>query len=118
MNRIILFIMIFFLSNSCKKENDPALDRYFVSEIVNFDLNCSTCILKFPYDLVTVKQEIGASRDNFYQTFNLAKDTFKIGQRILVKIRMAKSDEFRACITLYPSYDYKMIFISDFKPDK
>lgn len=66
MNRIILVITIIFLSDSCKKENDPSLDRYFVSEIVNFDLNCSTCILKFPDDLVTVKQAIGASRDNFY----------------------------------------------------
>lgn len=102
----------------CSRDNDDDLDRYFVGEIVNFDLNCSTCILKFPNDSVTIKQTIGASRDNYYQTVNLEKDTFKISQRVLVKLRKPKDNEHRVCIALHVSYDYLSIYIVDFKPDE
>lgn len=74
--------------------------------------------MKFPNDSIEIKQAIGASRDNYYQTVNLEKDTFKINQRVLVKLRKPEENELRACITLYASYDYRNIFIVDFKPDE
>lgn len=112
-----LLILILFLYG-CSRENEDTLDSYFVGEIVNFDFNCSTCILKFPNDSIKIKQAIGTSRDNNYQTINLEKDTFKISQRVLVKIRKPEANELKACITLYASYDYKNIYIIDFKPVK
>ena len=112
---LIFASVIFFFAFGCKSDNYATLDNYVVAEIVNFDLNCSTCILKFPNDALTIKNEIGVSRDNYYQTVNLNKDTFKISQKVLVKLRMAEENELRACITLYPSYDYTNIFITDFK---
>ena len=110
-----LALTIGLFSYGCKKENYDPMDAYIVGEIVNFDYNCSTCILKFPNDSLTIKQKIGASRDNTYQTINLMMDTFKINQRLLVKLREGKQNEVRACKTLFPSYDYIMTYIIDFK---
>ena len=115
MNRFSIALIIFLIAFGCSCENYDTLDSYVVGEIVNFDLNCSTCILKFPNDSLTIKHEIGVSRDNYYQTINLMKDTFKINQKVLVKLRKAEENELRACITLYPSYDYVKIYITEFK---
>ena len=118
MKRFIGILTIILFTYGCSRDNEDTLDRYFIAEIVNFNLNCSTCILKFPNDSIEIKQAIGASRDNYYQTVNLTKDTFKINQRVLVKLRKSEENELRACITLYASYDYRNIFIIDFKPDE
>jgi len=116
MNRIAAALIFFLLAVGCKRDNSDALDSYIVGEIVNFDYNCSTCILKFPNNSLAIKHEFGASRDNYYQTINLMKDTFKINQKVLVKLRKPEHNEFRACIPLYPSYDYINVYIIDFKP--
>jgi hypothetical protein len=118
MNRLSIALIIFLFGFSCSRDKYDTLDFYVVGEIVNFDLNCSTCILKFPNDSLAIKHEFGASRDNYYQTINLMKDTFKINQKVLVKLRKAEENELRACIELYPSYDYINIYITDFKPDE
>jgi len=115
MNRFSIALIILLLAFACSKDKCDILDTYILGEIVNFDLNCSTCILKFPNDSLAIKHEFGASRDNYYQTINLTKDTFKINQRVLVKLRKAGKNELRSCITLYPSYDYINIYITDFK---
>jgi hypothetical protein len=116
MNRLSIALIIFLFAFACSRDKYDTLDIYVVGEIVNFDLNCSTCILKFPNDSLEIKQEFGASRDNCYQTINLMTDTFKINQKIFVKLRIAEENEIRGCITLYPSYDYINVYITDFKP--
>ncbi|NTW23361.1 MAG: hypothetical protein HGA37_01575 [Lentimicrobium sp.] len=118
MKRTIGLLTIILFAYGCSREKEDAPDRYFVGEIVSFDLNCSNCILRFPNDSITIKQAIGISRNNYYQTINLEKDTFKISQRVLVKLRKAEDRELSACITLYPSNDYRNIYIIDFKPDE
>jgi hypothetical protein len=116
MNRLTIALIFFFLVGGCKRDDSNELDSYIVGEIVGFEYNCSTCILKFPNDYLAIKNEFGASRDNYYQTINLMIDTFKINQKVLVKLRKAEENELRACITLYPSYDYGSVYITDFKP--
>jgi len=116
MNRLSFTLIVFLFAMACSRDKYDTLDTYVVGEIVNFDLNCETCILKFPNDSFAIKQELGASRDNYYQTINLMKDTFKINQKVLVKLRKAKYNEIRACKTLYPSYDYISVYIADIKP--
>jgi hypothetical protein len=116
MKRIAAALLFFLFANGCNKDTSDTLDSYIVGEIINFDLNCSTCILKFPDDLLSIKRKIGTSRDYCYQAINLRKDTFKINQKVLVKLRKARENELSACITLYPSYDYLPIYIIDFKP--
>lgn len=118
MKRFSVALIILLFAFACRKDKYDALDSYVVGEIVNFDLNCSTCILKFPNDSLAIKHEFGASRDNYYQTINLMKDTFKVTQKVLVKLRKPEYNEIRACITLYPSYDYIRVYISDFKSAK
>lgn len=118
MSRLSIALIIFLFAFACSKDKYDSLDSYVVGEIVNFELNCETCILKFPNDLLAIKQEFGASRDNYYQTINLMKDTFKINQKVLVKLRKAEYNEIRACKTLYPSYDYISVYIADFIPVK
>jgi hypothetical protein len=116
MNRLSIVLIIFIIAFACSRDKYDTLDTYVVAEIVNFNLNCETCILKFPNDSLAIKHEFGASRDNYYQTMNLMKDTFKINQKVLAKLRKTEYNEIRACKTLYPSYDYISIYISDFKP--
>jgi hypothetical protein len=115
MTRLVILLSIFVITYGCSKEKDNILDSYFLSEIVGFDYNCSTCILSFPYDSLTIKQEIGPSEGNYYNTINLHKDTFNIDQRLLVKLRKPKENEIRGCITFYPTVDYLSIYIIDYK---
>lgn len=115
MNRFSFVLIIFLFAFACRRDKYDILDFYVIAEIVNIDLNCETCILKFPNDSLTIKHEFGASRDNFYQTINLMKDTFKINQKVLVKIRKPEYNEIRACKTLHPSYDLVSVYVTDFK---
>ena len=116
MYRLLIALIILLFAFACSRDKYDTFDSYVVGEIVNFDLNCETCILKFPDDSLAIKQEFGASRDNYYQTINLMKDTFEINQKVLVKLRKAEYNEIRACKTLYPSYDYISVYVIDFKP--
>lgn len=116
MKRFSVALIIFLFAFACKRDKYDTLDSYIVGEIVNFDLNCETCILKFPNDSLAIKHEFGTSRNNYYQSINLMKDTFKINQKVLVKLRKPEYNEIRACKTLYLSYDYISVYITDFKP--
>lgn len=116
MTRLIIIISIILLAYGCSKEDENILNNYFLSEIVGFDYNCSTCILSFPNDSLIIKQEIGPSEGNFYNTINLHyNDSLTINQKVLVKLRKPKEDEIRACITLYPTVTNRSIYIVDYK---
>jgi hypothetical protein len=71
--------------------------------------------LEFPFDSSEVKGEIGMSPGNYYQAINLDRGNFKIGQTLKVKIRKPETNELRECITMYPTYNYKNVFILDFE---
>ena len=118
MKKIITIIVIFLVFIGCNKDENEKLNKYFLAEIVSFDLNCSTCVVKFTNDSDVIEIEIGESENSFYQTINLDKDTFKVNQRILVKLRKAENEEIKNCITLYPSYNYSNIFIVDWKKEE
>jgi hypothetical protein len=113
--QFIALLAIYLFANGCKPDNEISFDRYFRAEIVGFDMNCYTCKLKFPNDSIEISNAIGASRNGYYQTINLMKDTFKIGQKISVKLRKAEDSDLRACITFYPSSVLTKIYILDFK---
>lgn len=110
----ISFIALLFLLISCERSRDDFNNQY-VAQIVGFDLNCSTCILTFPHDSLSVKNLLGESRNNRYQTVNLAKGSFKVGQMIKVNVRKAEDNELMSCITLYPAYKYSTIFVSEYE---
>jgi hypothetical protein len=114
MKRISLIAFLFFLIISCERWSDDFTNQY-VAQIVGFDLNCSTCILTFPNDSLRVKNLLGESQNNCYQTVNLDKGKFKVGQMIKVNVRKAEDNELMACITLYPSYNYSNIFVSEYE---
>ncbi|MGB8492355.1 MAG: hypothetical protein WCE64_14970 [Bacteroidales bacterium] len=97
---------------SCEKNSDE-MTSAIPARIVGFDLNCSTCILEFPDDSLAVKKFIGKSPGNYYQTVNLNKGEFSVGQMLKVKLRLPEENEVKACITLYPSYNYRSVFITD-----
>ena len=106
------FLLILIIG--CEKETDNLTNQY-IAKIVNYDLNCSTCILFFPNDSSQIVNELGESENCFYQTVNLDKNDFKIGQLIKVKVRKAEDTELKACITLYPSYNYENIYVTDYE---
>lgn len=105
--------MIPFLLTCEKGSYSP--DSFIKARIVGYDLNCSTCILEFPDDSITVKNEIGESQNNYYEALNLNKSNFEIGQQIKVKVRKSMTTELLDCITLYPSFNYKSIIIEDYE---
>ena len=97
---------------SCEKDTFN-LDQSFTARIVGYDLNCSICILEFPYDSKEIINSIGQSQNNYYEAVNLNKNSFEIGQQIKCTVRKANTDELTGCIALYPSYNYKSIYIKD-----
>jgi len=110
MNRLVVICVLFSFLLSCEKTPEVNKNN-FAARVVGFEPNCSTCILEFPEDSIRVIEKIGQSRDNYYTAVNLPKGDFEIGQMIKVNIRKPEADDLNACITLYPSNDYKNIYI-------
>ena len=96
---------------SCEKSNNTNTPGY-TARIAGFDLNCSTCILSFPFDSNTIKKALGSSPENLYQAVNLNKNDLKIGQMFKVEVRKAEPEELSPCLTLYPSPAYENVFIT------
>ena len=109
----LLYIFALALSAIACEKNTDISDIEFVARIVAFDMNCSTCILEFPDDSEQVKRIIGESPQNFYHAMNLNSNNYEAGQNVKVKIRKAGPSDLRECITLYPSYNYENIIITD-----
>jgi hypothetical protein len=112
-----LFISGFFLLllfAGCDKVTDEIKTHYSV-EIVGYDLNCSTCIVSFPDDWLEIKKLLGESPGNYYQIVNLNKGNFEIDQKLKVEVRKAKDTELNACITLYPSVNYKNLYALNYE---
>lgn len=107
------FFLLFSLLACDKVKED--INIQYSANIVGFDLNCSTCIVSFPYDSMEIKKLAGESPDNYYQIVNLDKSDFKIGQKLKVNVRKAEDTELKACITMYPSYNYKNLYVLDYK---
>jgi hypothetical protein len=117
MKKLIVILVLSVLFFGCEKNQieQQVKDYEYIAKIVGFDLKCSTCILEFPNDSLQIKKEIGKSPDNFYEAINLNRENYQIGQLIKVKLRKPNENELIACITLYPSNNYKSIFISESK---
>lgn len=112
MDRLTAVLILFTCLSGCERNRED-LNSYITARIVGFDLNCSTCILEFPDDYQQVKEVIGQSPDNYYHAVNLNKLEYEIGQQLKVKIRSPYTDELRQCIAMYPSYNYKGIYVTD-----
>lgn len=113
--KLIFIVSILSLIVSCEHNQDYKSDSEYIARIAGFDLNCSTCFLQFPDATSQIKREIGESPDNSYQTTNLNKGNYEPGQKVRVKLRNAQTNELNACITLYPSFSYKNVFITEFE---
>jgi|WetSurSiteA1Bulk_404760.scaffolds.fasta_scaffold02503_6 hypothetical protein len=112
--KLISLSILFLLLTACEKSSYEE-NSYLIAMITGFDWNCSTCILEFPEDSLKVKIEIGQSPDNKYQSVNLNKGNYQIGQLLKVKIRTPDANELAPCIDLYPSFNYKSIYITDYR---
>lgn len=107
-----MIIIIISVSLSCEKSSD-GLNQFLTAGVVGYDLNCSACILEFPYDNQRISEEIGRSPDNYYRAVNMNNSDYQIGQMLKVKVRIPEKDENSTCITLYESYNYKDLYIVD-----
>ena len=114
MKKLVLLLVIISFFVSCEKSTDK-LNSYVTARVAGVDLNCSTCILEFPYDNLKVSEEIGRSPDNYYRAINMNKNNFETGQMLKVRIRIPEKDEIMACITLYESYNYKDLYVIDYE---
>ena len=114
MKKILIIIAVSAFIFACEKSTYDTSSQY-TARIAGFDLNCSTCILEFPDDYLTVRKELGESQDNYYDAVNLNKGSYEIGHKLKVKIRKPEESDLTACITLFPMYNYKSIFITEFE---
>jgi len=112
MKKAVIFFLMFFSILACEKKQENIITEH-IAKIAGFDLNCSTCIVEFPDDSLQVKKEIGKGGANFYHAINLNKGDYELGQRLRVKFRIAEPGELNACITMYPSYSYENIFLTE-----
>ena len=110
----LFILLICLVLSGCEKRNDNKKVQYD-AKIVGFDPNCGTCILSFPNDSLKIKNELGISLDSYYEAVNLNQWNYAIGQKLKVEVRKAEDGELNACITLYPSSNYKSIYVSDIK---
>jgi hypothetical protein len=110
---VIAFILLFILA-ACEKMAEDKNSQYS-AQIVGFDLNCSTCIVSFPDDSQKIRKLFGESPDSYYEIVNLDKGDFEIGDKLSINIRKAENSELNACITLYPSSNYKNLYVTDYE---
>ena len=110
----LLILLICLVLSGCEKGKDNTTLQYD-AKIVGFDPNCGTCILSFPNDSLKIKNELGISQNSYYEAVNLNRGNYVIGQKLKVEVRKAEDAELNACITLYPSSNYKSIYVSDIK---
>jgi hypothetical protein len=106
------FLLLLFAG--CEKVTKE-LKAQYSARIIGFDPNCSTCIVSFPEDSLEINMLLGESSGNYYQIVNLNKGNFEIGQKLKVEVRKAKDTELNACITLYPSFNYKNLYALNYE---
>jgi hypothetical protein len=112
MRKLVFITAIVTILVSCEKSNNSKSSAH-TAKVAGYNLNCSTCILEFPYDSLLVMESIGKSIDNLYNAVNLNKNSIEIGQMMKVEIRKAQNSELTPCITLYPSFSYQNVFITE-----
>jgi hypothetical protein len=111
----ILIIFLCLICLSCERdqtENNQENTKY-IARIVAYDNNCYNCILEFPNDSSEIRKKLGASPSNLYEAINLNKDDYQIGQLVSVKLRKPEKNEAKACITLYPTLNFKGIYVTE-----
>jgi hypothetical protein len=110
--KTVLYLIFLFSVFACERDSfNP--NTSFLPRVVGYDLNCSTCILEFPYDISDIRSIIGRSQNDYYEAINLNSHNFEIGQQLECSVRKTYPDESIACITLYPSINYKSVHISN-----
>jgi hypothetical protein len=116
MKKLGFFLAILILINGCEQNKDyrpeMANPEYLV-KIVGFDENCSTCIVEFPDDIMEIKDEIGVSPQNRYNSVNLPKGEYQLGQKLMVRIRKPETNELTPCKTFYLSNSYVGIYVTE-----
>lgn len=110
MNKLIALLFIILFIPSCEKSKTEAVNE-FVIRVTDYDLNCSNCIIEFPLDADLAEAQLGKS-DEKYSAVNMSKDEYRKGTMLKAYARAANVDEQKACITLYPSLNYKSVFIT------
>jgi hypothetical protein len=112
MRKLIFIAVMLAVMFSCEK-NSTTTSTGHTARVAGYDLNCSTCLLEFPYDSQSIIDQIGRSTDNIYQAVNLNKNDLKVGQFLEVGIRKAEPGELPACLALYPTGTYENIFVTE-----
>jgi hypothetical protein len=107
---ISVIFLLFILS--CERDSLNT-DQPYTARVVGYDYNCGTCILEFPYDSTKIINAVGKSQNNYYEAINLNINNFEIGQQLKCTVRKTSTNELTACITLYPSLNYKSIYIKE-----
>ena len=112
MRKLVLISIIASFLLSCEKSSDK-LNKSVTARIVGFYMNCSACILEFPFDNLLVSEEIGRSPNNYYKAVNLSKTDYEIGQMLKVKIRVPVENETQLCDEMDPFYNHTIVPITD-----
>jgi hypothetical protein len=115
MKKFLPLIILCIFCTSCEKNQQIGIQKNsnYIARIVSYDPNCSTCILQFPNDSVEIKKIAGESPNNLYEAINLNKNEFQVGQLITVKLRKPEKNELKACPTLFTSFPFKGIFVTE-----
>jgi hypothetical protein len=114
MRTLSIILALITLLISCEKSSTTTFHGY-TARIAGYDLNCSTCILSFPFDSNSVINELGSSPENLYQAVNLNKSDLKVGHMLKVEVRKAEPAESPLCLALYPSSSYENVFVTRFE---
>ena len=120
MQRIILILILCSIYISCERDPQTSDQKNtnYIARIADYDHNCYTCILEFPNDSVEIRKEFGNSPNNLYEAINLNINDYQIGQLITVKLRKPEISEAKACITLFPTLNFKGLYVTESENSK
>jgi len=112
-NILILILLLPFIY-SCSNDIDLS-ESYLDAKIVYVDGNTNMCVVKFVDEDPAIENVLRKSAGVIYNTANLVKDdNLEIGSLIKIKARKARTSEIPVGITLYASYNYPYIVITDY----
>lgn len=111
---VLILVIILVLPGGCEWIADNNT-KGVEAMVVDFDLNCSTCILHLDGDSDAIHEFPGESRGNYFNAVNLPVSDFMKGQKLkITRFREANAEEVPACKTMFPTYSYPYIYILDY----
>lgn len=109
----IIILLFFVISCDITFEKD---EEYWETEIVDTNFDCDIFIIKINKDSTIVTDSLGESTDLLYHIVNMDLNDFEVGDKFIMKLRKATTNETPACKSMGPYLSYPFVYLIDYEP--